>query len=312
MASILIIDDSGSERAGLRKVLEGCGQFERILEAADGLAGLRLLLASDVDIVLCDLEIPGLDGEKLLRAKTCRARDAEVPFVFLTANRNLDRHARLLREGASDTITKPFHPADLLARLQLHLKVRRLQHELLQKNAVLERLSTTDAVTGLRTRRFINEVLSVEFLRAVRYRTPLTVLMADLDHFKSVNDRFGHPAGDGVLAGVGEILGATLRASDIAGRYGGEEFLVLLPQTELEGGIATAQRFREAVEAHRFDTREGERIQVTVSVGAASHDEARHRTPAELVMAADDALYRAKKEGRNRVAVSDDANDSEA
>lgn len=310
MATILVIEDSASERAAIRKVLEASGDFDRILEASDGIVGLRRLLADDIDLVLCDLEMPGLDGEKLLRARACRTRSTEIPFLYLTATRDFERRARLLRAGASDLIGKPFHAAELLARLQMHLKVKRLQDELLEKNAMLSRLSSSDPVTGLRTRRFVTDMLALEFLRSGRYGTPLCVLMADLDHFKDVNDRHGHPAGDAVLAGVGELLNGLLRASDVAGRYGGEEMLVLLPQTGAEGGLATAERFRSAVEAAHFEIASGERLTITVSIGVAAHQSGL-QSPSELVMAADDALYQAKAEGRNRVVLAQPAPVSE-
>src|SRR5690606_7679055 len=143
-------------------------------------------------------------------------------FLFLTAQRDPERMARLLRSGACDIVQKPFHAAELLARLDLHLRLRRLQAELREKNATLARLSTTDPVTGLRNRRYASEFLSLEVLRAVRYRTPLAVLLLDIDHFKRVNDTYGHRAGDAVLQGVADALRATLRATDVAGRWGGE------------------------------------------------------------------------------------------
>jgi two-component system cell cycle response regulator len=234
-------------------VLEASRLFTTILEAVDGLAGLRMLLVENVDAVVCDLEMPGLDGEKLLRAQRSRPDAKDIPFFFLTAQRDPDRMARLLRAGASDTIQKPFHPAELLARLETHLRLRRLQAELRDKNAMLERVSTTDSVTGLRTRRYVGELLSIEALRATRYKTPLSVLMCDLDHFKRVNDTFGHPAGDAVLAGTGQAIRDTLRETDVAGRYGGEEFLVVLSHTAIDGAAALAERIRSAIEEAEFD-----------------------------------------------------------
>jgi two-component system cell cycle response regulator len=228
----------------------------------------------------------------------------DVPFFFLTAQRDPERMARLLRAGASDTIQKPFHPAELLARLETHLRLRRLQAELRDKNAMLERISTTDAVTGLRTRRFVGEVLSIEVLRANRYRTPLSVAMCDLDHFKRVNEAFGHPAGGAVLAGASEVIRRSLRATDIAGRYGGEEFLLVLPGTDLDGAGVLAERVRAAIEATEFDVGAAASHSVTVSVGVAAFGEG--QSVEALVTAADEALYVAKENGRNCVATSGD------
>jgi two-component system cell cycle response regulator len=303
LTSVLIIDDSATARAELRRVLEEDRRFEQVLEARDGIEGLRILLGEPVDAVICDLEMPGLDGEKLLAAQRARPGGEEMAFLFLTAQRDPDRMARLLRNGACDTIQKPFHPSELLARLELHLRLRRLQSELREKNVSLARLSTTDPVTGLRTRRYATEFLAFETLRARRYRTPLSVLLADLDHFKRVNDCYGHRVGDEVLQSVADTLRVTLRATDLAGRYGGEEFLVVLPQTDLAGARILAERIRQAVEQRTLDVGGTEPVAVTVSIGVASHG-GTLETPEQLVEAADSALYDAKDAGRNRVAVA--------
>jgi len=302
MARLLIIEDSAAHRAEIRAALEPAKIFEAILEAEDGLAGLRMLLSEPVDVVLCDLHMPGLDGEKLLKVKSQRGVSPDIPFLFLTASKSLDQQIRLLEGGACDTISKPFHAAELVARLRLHLKLKRLQDELREKNAMLARLSTTDPVTGLRTRRYAAEVLNIEWIRARRYRTPLSVMMADLDHFKRVNDRYGHPAGDAVLRGVSEVLRQSLRAPDVAGRYGGEEILVILPQTDAGGAAQMAERWRDSVEKAAFASPDGQSIGVTVSIGVAAFDTA-HASPEDLVSDADAALYRAKADGRNRVEV---------
>ena len=299
MASILVIDDSETHRAEIRGSVESSGLFDRVLEAADGLRGLKLLLAEPVDMVICDLEMPGLDGEKLLGVKRATPALAGVPFLFLTASTDVERRARLLEGGACDAIAKPFHPAELLARIRLHLKVKQLQDELLEKNASLARLSTVDALTGLRTRRYVHDLLSVEFLRARRYQTGLAVMMADLDHFKQVNDRYGHPAGDAVLRGVSDTLLHSLRATDCAGRWGGEELLVILPHNDAEGAATLAERWRGRVAAERFEASEGKRIPVTVSIGVAQYGSG-FEEPAALVAAADRALYVAKQKGRDR------------
>jgi diguanylate cyclase (GGDEF)-like protein len=300
MATILVIDDSEKHRALIREAITDSGLFDRILEAADGIRGLKMLVSEPVDVVLCDLEMPGLDGEKLLRVKRESPGHANLPFLFLTASTDHLRKARLLEDGACDAIQKPFHQADLVARLGLHMKVKRLQDELMVKNATLARLSTVDALTGLRTRRYAKELLSIEFLRARRYGTPLSVLMADIDHFKQVNDTYGHPAGDAVLRGVAEDLTRALRATDTAGRYGGEEILVVLPQNDPEGALVFAERWRSMVEESVFKSPDRDEIQVTLSIGVATYED-KYETPDDLVAAADKALYVAKDGGRNRV-----------
>jgi two-component system cell cycle response regulator len=303
VAGILIIEDSASQRAEVRTVLRKSGLFERILEADNGLRGLKLLLSESVDLVLCDLELPGLDGEKLLRMSRS-AHGSQIPFLVLTSVTDSKRTAQLLRDGACDTIIKPFHAVDLIARIELHLKLQRLQRQLIEKNKQLEELSITDSLTGIRNRRFLTEMLSVEFQRAHRYGTGLTVLMADLDHFKTVNDRYGHLAGDKVLSVVGERLKGQLRASDIGGRYGGEEFLVVLTHGDLDAGLIFAERWRRELEEAPIEFEAGRSIQITLSIGVAAYLPI-FKDWGELVAAADSALYRAKEAGRNQVAVQE-------
>lgn len=299
MADVLVIEDSDAARERITAVLSQAGLFERILEARDGIAGLRAILQEPVDAVLCDLEMPGLDGEKLLRAHRERRGAEDVPFFFLTAERDPDRLARLLRAGAADTITKPFHPAELLARVETHLRLRRLRAELREKNSILEKLSTTDPLTGLRNRRFLSEVMSLEVLRATRYRSPLSLLMADVDHFKQVNDTYGHPTGDAVLQLTAGAIQRVVRTTDVAGRYGGEEFLAVLPHTDLDGAVSLGERLRLAIESAQCVAIDGRRFAVTASFGVAQL--ARNEDVAALVQRVDGALYEAKAAGRNRV-----------
>jgi len=299
MATILIVDDSEAQRREIRVAIEEARLFDTIIEATDGYQGLKMLLAENVDLVLCDLELPGLDGEKLLRVKQKNPDGSDIPFLFLTGTTDLDRKARLLDGGACDTIAKPFHPADLIARLKLHLKVQRLQVELRVKNEELELLSSVDGLTQLRTRRYVFEQLRIEFLRARRHGSPLSVLMADLDHFKLLNDQYGHLGGDAVLRGVGQHLNDALRATDTAGRYGGEELLVVM-QTDLVGAVTFAERWRERIESTAYGIPDGRRAHVTASIGVAEYDRTLE-SPDALVEIADQKLYLAKENGRNRV-----------
>ncbi|MGH0030218.1 MAG: diguanylate cyclase [Myxococcota bacterium] len=302
MSTILIIEDSESQRAQIRALLEESRVFSTILEAADGFEGLRLLMGQSVDVVLLDLEMPKLDGEKLLRMKDSSPGGTHIPFIFLTGSTDSERRARLITHGASDAIEKPFHPAELVARLRLHLKVKRLQDELVLKNASLAQLSSVDGLTGLRARRFVDDVLNIEFLRARRYRTPLAVVMADIDHFKKVNDQHGHLAGDAVLRGVSDLMQCMVRNTDVIGRYGGEEIIVVGPQNDARGAGILAERVRSAIEAASFEFGE-EKIRVTASFGVAAYQR-RMGSPETLLEEADRALYAAKQKGRNQVALA--------
>ncbi len=304
LARLLLIDDSDAHRSHIRECLRPAALFEEIVEAGDGMEGLKKLLAEQIDVVLCDLEMPSFDGERLLRVKQQCVDCRELPFIFITASDDLDRRARLLQTGAIDVIAKPFHPPDLVARLRLHLRTKRLQDELRLKTETMSRLSTTDSVTGLRTRRYLTEMLAIEFLRTRRYGAPLTVLMADLDHFKNVNDSYGHLAGDMVLEGVSRLLLDQLRVTDVAGRFGGEEIMVILAHNDLEAGQVLAERWRMAVERADFVCSDGRVVKVQVSIGVASYEEAMD-TPDDLLARVDEALYRAKDLGRNQVVLAE-------
>jgi len=300
MATILVIDDSESQRSALRKILKAA-DFE-VLLAADGIEGLKQLLQEKVDLVICDLEMPGLDGGKLIPMSDSPERSA-IPFLMLTAVQDPKRRARLFQEGARDVVTKPFHHEELLARVRYQLELVRLQRELIEKNKLLKRLSTTDELTGLYNRRRLDELLRLEFQRARRHATPLAAVMVDLDHFKQVNDLHGHQAGDRVLREVGEILASRLRSTDSGGRYGGEEFLLLVGCPP-KGAQILAERWRMDLESREIPLEGGEGISVTMSAGVAGF----HRDmsgPAELVAAADAALYQAKERGRNQVVVAE-------
>ena len=302
MSTILIIDDSAAYRAEIRKVLEDAGDFASILEASDGLVGLKILLKEQIDVVLSDLEMPVLDGEKLLEVNNAEGHGVPIPFLFLTASQDRDRITRVLEGGASDVVKKPFHAPELVARLRLHLKIKQLQEELIVKNRRLELLSSTDEVTGLKTRRYVNDMLEIEFKRAKRYGQSLSILMADLDHFKDVNDAYGHQAGDVVLRGTADRLIGLLRGTDVAGRYGGEEFIIILAHNELGGAQVAAERWRDAIGSAPFKLPDGSEVPVTVSIGVATYDESM-LSPEQLISAADTALYIAKGNGRNRVEI---------
>jgi diguanylate cyclase (GGDEF)-like protein len=303
VSTLLIIDDCDADRAQTSDVVGASGLFDEVIQASDGIKGLRVLLEKSVDVVVCRFEMRGLDGAKLLPTLRAHPAGTAVPLIFLTPDDDAERRARIIEGGASEVLTMPVHPAELVARLRLHLRSKRLQDDLRIKNETLGRLSTLDGLTGLRTRRYVDDFLAIEFLRARRYGNTLTVMMGDLDHFKRVNDEHGHLAGDAALRGVAAILLHDLRKTDVAGRYGGEEILVVLAQSESSGARILADRWRLAVEEACFADASGNPVHVTLSIGIAMLS-AEMESPESLVGAADAALYRAKSTGRNRVVVA--------
>ncbi len=310
--AILIIDDSDREREQIKEILAADGIFSRYYEGRDGMEGFRLLLEYRPDIVLCDMVMPRYDGLTFLNMRQAKGGVALLtPVLMLTAMDNLQLKVRVFEMGAQDYIIKPIEPLELRARVRVHLKVKKLQEFLIrqnerleQQNRLLQELSSTDSLTGLFNRRYILEQYETEFANAVRYNYPLSVCMFDLDHFKHVNDTYGHQAGDHVLCTFAEILRNNLRKGDIAGRYGGEEFLVVLPHTYSAGAVVLAERVRMLVQQRPF-VYQDHAIAVTVSAGIATFPETPVTSSWDLIRYADYALYEAKRRGRNRVILYD-------
>lgn len=302
--SVLIIDDSEAVREKIIKTLEPLDLFSRYYQAEDGLEGFKRLLASPVDIILCDLEMPRMDGFKFLGMLKTRPEVTDTPVIILTGNEDRELKIKGLEQGACDFLTKPFDPEELVARMKVHLKIKHLQDDLKRTNELLLELSNTDHLTGLFNRRYLIEALDKEVQRSGRKDGMVALIMLDLDHFKRVNDTYGHMQGDVVLQKVALQLQKELRGYDVAARYGGEEFVAILPDTNLKDAFMVADRIRLSIQGmHLAGPMSGERI--TASLGIASFPSPRYDDIDGLLRAADEALYQAKERGRNRVIVSD-------
>jgi two-component system, cell cycle response regulator len=301
MLRILLIDDSWGVRSKIRQVLEQAFEGVVVLEASDGMQGFRMLKEARPDVVLCDLVMPGSDGAKFLALRASRAELRDVPVLMLTAETEVSRKLEVLDRGAADYVTKPFDPRELVARVRVHHRLKVLQDNLRDANLRLEKLSTTDGLTGLYNRRHFDGALIDELKRSLRYKAPFSVVLLDVDHFKRVNDEHGHGMGDAVLVGVSRALRGALRNIDVLARYGGEEFVVLLPQTPLTGAFNVAERLR-AVVADVVHTLGRVSLSKTASFGVVSYDGRDVSLGMEeLMRRADQALYAAKRTGRNRV-----------
>ncbi|HEU4411607.1 MAG TPA: diguanylate cyclase [Polyangiaceae bacterium] len=301
MTSILVVDDSEATRSQVRRALRGDGTFDRFFEAEDGLSAFKLLIDERPNLVLCDLNMPRFDGRGFLKLRASRPELRDIPVIMLAAEGDGEMKARLIEDGACDYLTKPFHEKELLVRVRLHLRMKTLQDELRDANARLEALSNTDPLTGLANRRCLERRLADEVARARRHGIPLTAVALDIDHFKSVNDQHGHDMGDIVLRNVARAMADGLRSNDLAARPGGEEFLLLLPHTDLIGGLAMAERVRARLE-RLTHVGPNAALRVTASFGVAcTAPSGAEPTGEELLARADQALYDAKRSGRNRV-----------
>jgi diguanylate cyclase (GGDEF)-like protein len=305
---ILIVDDDRDSVDLLGKWLAMEGY--EVSAAGSGREALERIARDRPDLVLLDLLIPPPDGLEVIRAVKKDRLMSTIPLVVMTVKRDVKSKVECLKSGADDFIVKPFHFDELDAVLRASLKKRylyssleRANRQLKEANEKLLKMSVTDDRTNLLNDRYLRRRLTEEFKRAQRYGSPLSVIMLDLDHFKQINDKYGHDCGDQVLRGFGRLVTENAREIDIVGRFGGEEFLVILPNTDGIRAVIVAERVRRAAEEHVYAYKEF-LVRITVSAGIASYPANREvRTEDELLKAADRALYRAKGISRNKVIV---------
>ncbi len=285
---VLLIDNSKMIHALVRAHLDE--EAVAVHSAYDGAEGMKLAAAVRPDLVLLDVEMPAPDGWEVCRLLKADAELKDAPIIFLTAETDTRQKIRGLELGATDYVTKPCDPAELVARVRSALRTKELT-DLLAEQAMI------DGLTGLRNRRYFDQRLGAELASAKRYGDTLGCVVADIDHFKQFNDRYGHAVGDGVLRLVGRVFKEAARAEDVVCRYGGEEFVFLLPRTPLAAAAVFAERARAALQAAGTNRKDA-RLSVTASFGVADSTCA---ADAGVVAAADLALYAAKRAGRNRV-----------
>jgi len=304
-SSILIVDDSPTLRQEIIHILRQTSLFKFYYEAGDGIEGFKMALNKAVDIILCDLEMPGMDGFKFLTMMGTREELQDIPVIMLTGRESQEAKVRALEQGASDYVTKPFDPAELIARVKVQVKIKSLQDSLKKSNEMLLKLSNTDPLTQLYNRRYLTDALEREMNRSTRNNTPVTLVMLDIDHFKKVNDTYGHQRGDLILKRMADLLLSGMREYDLAARFGGEEFALVLPETSPEQGFEAAERLRLACSELAFPD-ELSALKLTISLGVAAFPHPDIHTLDDLIREADYALYRAKRTGRNRVSLHGD------
>jgi diguanylate cyclase (GGDEF)-like protein len=289
---VLVIDDNESIHKLVVARLRPEGL--EVIGEDDGERGIERAVSSQPDVILLDIGLPNVDGFEVCRRLKEHPSTRNIPIIFLTGTTDTESKVRGLDLGAVDYVTKPFDQVELRARVRAALRTKRLQD-------ILEQQSFLDGLTGLWNRSYLDRRLESELNVARRYGRPLTLVLADVDHFKRVNDRLGHLYGDIVLQGIAEGLRAYARRSDIVARYGGEEFAILLTDTTLRSAVHVSERLRMSAENRHFEAR-AEVVSVTASFGVAcSEDIGGLLTPEELIRAADLALYASKDAGRNCV-----------
>lgn len=294
MQTILVIDDSPEIHTLLDVRLRPEGlRIEHASGAEEGLAKAITLVP---DLILLDVEMPVMGGLEVCSRLKADPLTSMIPVIFLTGAEAVEVKVRGFDLGAVDYVTKPFNSAELRARVRAALRIKRF-HDMLAARAQV------DGLTGLWNRGYFNQRLSEEVLAARRYGRSLSLVLLDVDHFKRLNDEFGHPFGDLVLQRLGETLSGCVRATDAACRYGGEELVMVLTETDGAGAVVLAERVRLSIAA--IDLRpKGKPVQVTASFGVsdvAILGDASAITADALVRRADESLYEAKRSGRNRV-----------
>ncbi|HEX6308268.1 MAG TPA: diguanylate cyclase [Longimicrobiales bacterium] len=296
---ILVVDDNQDNIEIIATRLRYRGY--EIVEAANGEEALALVHESTPDLILLDVMLPDIDGYEISRRIKGSDDLPFIPIILVTARDSTQDKVAGLDAGADDYLTKPINFPELEARVRSMLRIKRLQDELAEKNRELERLSISDGLTGLYNHRHIHELLAEEFERVERTHDCMSVAMFDIDHFKSVNDTYLHTAGDRVLETFADVLRESARDIDRLGRYGGEEFIALLPETCIEDAAVFVERVRREVARRPFDIGRAEPLHITVSAGVATYPHQDIKNVEALVSLADEALFSAKRAGRNRV-----------
>ncbi len=292
MTKVLVVDDQPTDVVVLARELARHGY--EVLKAYNGPQALEVARSGRPDLILLDLVMPDMDGIEVCRRLKADPAMHSVPIIVVSACDREEDIVRALDAGAHDSITKPLNLPMVMARVRSAARSKAAHDRIAEMNTRLADLATRDGLTGVRNYRFFNASLQASCSEA-RPDLPLSMVMLDVDHFKSYNDRHGHPAGDAVLCALSDVLGRESRANDLVARYGGEEFALLFPATAAVHALELAERLRAAIEDHPWPLQ-----RVTASLGVATISSPLAQ-PSSLLTRADRALYHSKGQGRNRV-----------
>ncbi|MCE5195282.1 MAG: diguanylate cyclase [Nitrospiraceae bacterium] len=312
-AKILLVEDSNTQGAFVKDYLEKTGY--EVLWVQNGKSALKAVTTEKIDIVLLDVILPDISGNEVCRWMKSNEKSCSIPIIMLTVKGAVTDKIAGFQAGADDYLPKPYSEIELNARIYTCLRTKTLQDELRKKNVELEDknfqleavnnklnlLSTTDMLTGAYNRRKFEEVLKLEFAKVQRYNKPLACMMLDIDHFKKINDTFGHHSGDAVLKETYEIIKSSAREIDTVARWGGEEFIMLLPDTKKEDAMSPANRILKGMSSHLFPDIPHEHVTISIGVAGIPDPNIKMTDEEKIVLAADFAMYAAKKKGRNRI-----------
>ena len=299
---VLLVDDEPVQRMLVGRMLSRANY--EVVTAEDGAQALELVSRGDISLLITDWEMPKMDGLSLCRELRSRGLDHYVYAIVVTSRDAVEHVVMGLQAGADDYLVKPVMEPELLARLNTGKRLIQMERSLRIANAENMRLSITDALTGVFNRRYLMDQLQRELERAQRYKHPLSLMLCDVDHFKRINDTYGHQAGDDVLVDFAQSLRGALRDTDWIARYGGEEFVVVLPETGVQGAHKVAERCRVSLMAQPRRMA-GDEVTITASFGVTGWEP--HMgvdiVLDKLIAAADAGVYASKSCGRNQVSV---------
>lgn len=298
---ILIVDDLSTNLQVVGSMIDDAGYATTF--ATSGKQALERVRNTKPDLILLDLMMPDMDGLQVCHKLKADREYQEIPIIFLTASHEHEHLLEAFELGAVDYITKPFNKLELLARIKTHLTLKHTTDNLKQALTELERIAQIDPLTQVLNRRSLFDAAEQEFNRACRYGSHFAILLLDLDQFKQINDTYGHLAGDRALVALAATIHGMIRTMDLIGRYGGEEFVILLPEMNARQALGMANRLRSAIAELSVPT-DTKPLHMTISIGVAVY-EPNDATIDSLFDRADRALHQAKAQGRNTCCVFD-------
>jgi len=294
---ILVVDDSINNLDILVELLDDYD----VIDTVSGVEAIEILEDETIDLILLDIMMPDMDGFEVCRVLKSNPRTKNIPIMFITSNTDESSIEKAYEIGGIDYITKPFKAKELLAKVNRELQLQSLITELKNSKKELEILASTDYLTKLYNRRYFLNVAQIDFDLAKQELFDLSIVMLDIDKFKSVNDTYGHKIGDDVLVMVSSMLKNKLRKNDILCRFGGEEFIILFPNTDIKDSEMISEELRKEIENNPILLENGKKLPITASFGISCINYEDDKNIDDIIARADEALYDAKNSGRNKV-----------